>query len=64
VRGGRSLTSFAPQRMLPPALLAACDAWVTEAAAGDDLYLAARDAATINVKRAGQTSVRHKVIAA
>lgn len=42
VRGGRSRASFAPQRMLPPALLAACDAWVTEAAAGDDPLVTAR----------------------
>ena len=30
VRGGRSRASFAPHRMLPTALLAACDAWVAE----------------------------------
>ncbi len=42
VRGGRSRASFAPQRMLPPMLLAACDAWVAEAAVGDDLLVSAR----------------------
>lgn len=36
VRGGRSRASFAPQRMLPPPLLAACDVWVAEAATNDD----------------------------
>lgn len=36
------IASFASQRMLPPALLAACDAWVTEAAAGDDPLVTAR----------------------
>jgi integrase/recombinase XerC len=42
VRGGHSRASFAPQRMLPPTLLAACDAWVVEATAGDDAPLTAR----------------------
>jgi len=35
VRGGRSRTSVAPQRMLSTALLAACDAWVAEATHDD-----------------------------
>ncbi|MGF6367977.1 integrase/recombinase XerC [Paraburkholderia sp. RAU6.4a] len=42
VRGGRSRTSFAPQRMLPSALLAACDAWVAEAFNDDDALVVAR----------------------
>ncbi|AOJ05760.1 integrase [Burkholderia mayonis] len=42
VRGNRSRASFAPQRMLPPALLAACDAWVADAVAGDDALVTAR----------------------
>ena len=36
VRGGRSRASFAPQRMLPTALLGACDTWVAEASDDDD----------------------------
>jgi site-specific recombinase XerD len=35
VRGGRSRTSVAPQRMLSTALLGACDAWVAEATHDD-----------------------------
>ncbi|TCK84020.1 tyrosine-type recombinase/integrase [Paraburkholderia sp. BL9I2N2] len=42
VRGNRSRASFAPQRMLPPALLAACDAWVSETVTGDDALGIAR----------------------
>lgn len=42
VRGGRSRASFAPQRMLSPALLAACDAGVAEADVGDDSLVSAR----------------------
>ncbi|WP_408491709.1 tyrosine-type recombinase/integrase [Paraburkholderia sediminicola] len=42
VRGGRSRASFAPQRMLPPALLAACDAWVTAAIHDDEALVTAR----------------------
>ncbi|PTB17059.1 integrase [Trinickia symbiotica] len=42
VRGGRSRASFAPKRMLPPALLAACDAWVAEVIAGDEPLVSAR----------------------
>ena len=42
VRGGRSRASFAPQRMLPPALLAACDEWVAVAVSGDDALVSAR----------------------
>ncbi|KVE40080.1 integrase [Burkholderia sp. BDU5] len=42
VRGNRSRANFAPQRMLPPALLAACDAWVADAATGDDALVTAR----------------------
>ncbi|CAE6872251.1 Tyrosine recombinase XerC [Paraburkholderia aspalathi] len=42
VRGGRSRTSFAPQRMLPGALLDACDAWVTEGFNDDDALVVAR----------------------
>jgi integrase/recombinase XerC len=36
VRGGRTRASFAPQRMLPTALLGACDTWVAEASDDDD----------------------------
>jgi site-specific recombinase XerD len=36
VRGSRSRVAFAPQRMLPSALLAACDAWVAEGISDDD----------------------------
>jgi len=42
VRGGHSRTSFAPQRVLAPTLLAACDAWVGEPSAGEDALVAAR----------------------
>jgi len=42
VRGGRSRASFAPQRMLPSVLLAACDAWVDEAVAVGDSLVSAR----------------------
>ena len=42
VRGGRSRASFAPQRILPPALLTACDAWVAEATAEADSLVIAR----------------------
>jgi integrase/recombinase XerC len=42
VRGGRSRTSFAPQRMLPSALLAACDAWVAVGFNDDDALVVAR----------------------
>ncbi|TDN58013.1 tyrosine-type recombinase/integrase [Paraburkholderia sp. BL10I2N1] len=42
VRGGRSRTSFAPQRMLPSALLAACDTWVAESFNDDDALVVAR----------------------
>ncbi|CAE6723566.1 tyrosine-type recombinase/integrase [Paraburkholderia nemoris] len=42
VHGGRSRASFAPQRMLPTALLAACDAWVTEATNDIDALVIAR----------------------
>jgi len=42
VHGGRSRSSFAPQRMLPTALLAACDAWVTEATNDVDALVVAR----------------------
>jgi integrase/recombinase XerC len=42
VRGGRSRSSFAPQRMLPTALLAACDAWVAEATNDVDALIVAR----------------------
>lgn len=42
VRGGRSRTSFAPQRMLPSALLTACDAWVAEGLNDDDALVVAR----------------------
>lgn len=42
VRGGPSRASFAPQRMLPAALLAACDAGVAEADVGDDVLVTAR----------------------
>ncbi|ACC76300.1 tyrosine-type recombinase/integrase [Paraburkholderia caribensis] len=42
VRGGRSRAGFVPQRMLPPALLAACDAWVAETSPGEDALVAAR----------------------
>jgi integrase/recombinase XerC len=42
VRGGRSRTNFAPQRMLPTALLAACDACVTEATNDIDALVVAR----------------------
>ena len=42
VRGGRSRASFAPQRMLPSILLAACDAWVDEAVAVGDSLVSAR----------------------
>lgn len=42
VRGGRSRASFAPQRMLPTALLAACDTWVAKTAYNDDVLVVAR----------------------
>jgi integrase/recombinase XerC len=42
VRGGRSRASFAPQRMLSPALLAACDAWAAEVVTGEDALVIAR----------------------
>ncbi len=42
VRGGRSRASFAPQRMLPTAVLAACDAWVAETTLDDDALVVAR----------------------
>ncbi len=53
VRGGRSRASFAPQRMLPPALLAACDASVAEASSTDD------DALVIARRRAIWTLYRY-----
>jgi integrase/recombinase XerC len=42
VRGGRSRASFAPQRMLAPSLLTACDAWVAESTASGDALVVAR----------------------
>jgi len=42
VRGARSRTSVAPQRMLPSALLAACDALVAEGTNDDDVLVVAR----------------------
>ena len=42
VRGGRSRASFAPQRMLRPALLAACDAQVAETVVDGDALVTVR----------------------
>ncbi|WP_429401747.1 tyrosine-type recombinase/integrase [Paraburkholderia sp. MM5482-R1] len=51
-RGRHSRTSFVPQRVLPSTLLAACDAWVVKASAGEDALVAAR-------RRAIWTLYRH-----
>jgi integrase/recombinase XerC len=42
VHGGRSRASYAPQRMLPTALLAACDAWVAETPTDENAVVTAR----------------------